>query len=141
MSEDARQLVEKILQEEYSPARVTDEDLKQTVPMFVTGSDGDDHKCGTCIFRYGSNGCILVKGDIDFKDGTCMLWKKGPASKASEVRDARAPKSAVGYEEVSGKVNCETCDAYTHKNGHGFCPLWEGRVDHGACCMAWHPKK
>lgn len=118
---------------------LSDRAVKKLIPMFVESNNStSDHKCGNCLFRVGDARCALVKGQIDFKNGTCAFWVKGPASK--ELRPVRMDKPTSGYVEVSkrnGKVNCGSCQ-YFDKN---TCTLWQGSVHAGDCCMAWKEAK
>lgn len=120
---------------------LSDKGLKKIVPMFVESKNSTaDHKCGNCVFRIKLDNqprCALVKGYIDFKNGTCAFWVKG--SPAEALRPVRMDKDIAGYVEVTkknGKVNCKSCEYYNK----GICTLWEGTVHDGDCCMAWKEK-
>src|ERR1051326_1796739 len=116
------------------PPHLTDKHLKSIVPMFVeSGNNSADHKCGSCLFRVGSDQCAIVKGDINFKNGTCMFWAKGKAM--SEPNPTRMDKGTAQYLEVKNgqKVNCASCAFYEK----GICKLWSSGVHAGDCCMAW----
>ena len=120
---------------ERNTAPLTDEMLKGMVPMFVDEDSPDDHKCGTCFMRSGSNECTIVSGPISFKNGVCSFWAKGPASKRSKIHENRMTYDLSGYVEVppGKKINCASCRFFD--NGH--CMLWNGKVLDGQCCIAW----
>lgn len=120
---------------------VTDEQLKESIPLFVEGSNNpkEDHKCGTCSMRVrfpDKAECTIVEGTIDLKKGTCALWNRGPAASPKDISQCRVPKESAIYEEAD-VINCSTCGAFDS----GFCRTWEGKVGKGECCIVWHPKK
>jgi len=113
---------------------LADTAVKKLIPMFVeSGNSTADHKCGNCMFRVGKDQCALVKGKIDFKNGTCAWWAKGPAMK--ELKPVRMSQALSGYVTVGQgqKINCGTCKFFEK----GYCKLWQGAVHRGDCCMVW----
>lgn len=119
---------------EKKPKSLSDAKMKKLIPMYVKGKPGSDHKCGTCKFRIMPQGCELVKGEINMKDGTCAFWALGPPAGPEDERSYKMSKSLSGYTETPGeKINCSTCQAYHDR----YCNLWEDPVGPGDCCLVW----
>ena len=131
-----RKLALKIAQRSEKP--LSDNGMKKMIPMFVEKDKPDDHKCGNCFMRCKENGqesCIIVKGGVSFRLGTCTYWAFGPASHWSAIHEDRMNYATSGYIEVPEgiKVNCGACRVYDE----GHCTLWNGTVKNGQCCMAY----
>ena len=114
-------------------APLTDAGMKEMLPVFVDDDTPDDHKCGTCFMRTGTDGCTIVSGPISFKNGVCTFWSKGAPK--GEIHESRMTYDLSGYVEVpkGKKINCASCRFFD--NGH--CMLWDGKVLDGQCCIAW----
>lgn len=121
---------------------VTEEGLREMIPMFVEDDQPPDHKCQNCSLRImvereqNVADCTLVKGGIHLNTGTCSFWTKGEPSTEDQIKPMRLDHHLSGYIEVkdpSLKVQCATCFAYSG----GYCEVWEGEVKPGQCCGTW----
>ena len=122
---------------------LSDKMMKSMIPMFVDSDTPDDHKCGICNMRTRENSaesCVIVKGGISYRLGTCTFWANGPASHWSKIHENRMNYAVAGYIEVPEgvKVQCGTCKVYDQADQKaGHCTLWNGGIKKGQCCVAF----
>lgn len=127
------------LRENLKSQKLTDEAMKDMVPMFVNGDQNSDHKCGTCSMRVEGDSplCTVVEGEINLNTGVCNYWSEGEASSKPDIHLVQMSKKNSGYVEFEGNINCSSCRAFNQDKKSGYCNLWLGVVDEGDCCMAW----
>lgn len=115
--------------------------VEKVIPMFVDKDTPDDHKCGTCVFRVGSNRCARVEGEISFDKGTCDYWAEGKGMTEKDISSELMDWTTAGYVEAPDpgfKIQCGTCEFLKDSDESvGTCTLWQGRVKVGQCCMAY----
>lgn len=91
-------------------------------------------RCNKCKYYVEGGKCVLVKGLIDGKNGSCNLWVKGNPRKYP-LGMAPLTQKESGYVEVAGGPRCGVCVFYEDPRQ---CQLVKGDIDPSyGCCNAW----
>ena len=94
-------------------------------------------RCNKCKYFVMGGKCLLVKGEISGKNGSCNLWVKGNPRMRPIGLSSLTQKEA-GYEEIIGGPRCGTCLFYSQPRE---CKLVQGNIaPHTGCCNAWKKK-
>lgn len=95
-------------------------------------------RCNKCKYFVRMGKCLLVKGQISGKDGTCNLWVKGTPRFYPFASPPLTQKES-GYVEYPNGPRCGVCKFYEDPRG---CQLVKGDIDPNyGCCNAWKPKE
>ncbi len=90
--------------------------------------------CGKCVYFVKGGKCLLVKGEISGKNGSCNYWVKGP-SRIYPIGTPPFTQKESGYVETPNGPRCGTCTFYSDPRR---CELVKGDIEpKTGCCNAW----
>lgn len=95
-------------------------------------------RCNRCKYFVKGGMCLLVKGEIDGVNGTCILWVKG-MPRQYPFKSPPLTKAETAYTEYPKGTRCGVCMFYEDPRG---CGLVKGDIDPATgCCNAWKKGK